>query len=131
MNQIEKHICELLRYYPKSHSAMRQLLDYLDRKQIIIPTYRILQDMFITAFSAEEKRLDQIILEMLGSIQDQLYSLINWTDSISQLNILRTDQKNFQYTAIRREIEKAHKISGLHEFAKNFIQTLKLSKNAV
>lgn len=38
--KIQGYICELLRFYPKSHSALRQLLDYLNSKQIIIPTYR-------------------------------------------------------------------------------------------
>ena len=129
--QIQGHVCELLRFYPKSHSALRQLLDYLDSKQITIPTYRTLQDMFSAAFSAEEKRLDQIILSMPLSIQGQLSSLINKTDGISQLNILRADQKDFQYTAIRTEVDKAEEIADLYEFAKIFIPTLKLSKNTV
>ena len=130
-DQVQGYICELLRFYPKSHSALRQLIDYLDSKQIIIPTYRTLQDMFSAAFSAEEKRLDQIILSVPLSIQVQLSSLINKTDGISQLNVLRVDQKDFQYTAIRAEVDKAEEIADLYEFAKTFIPTLKLSKNAV
>lgn len=129
--QTQGYICELLRFYPKSHSALRQLLNYLDSKQIIVPTYRTLQDMFSAAFSAEEKRIDQVILSMPLSIQGQLSSLINRTDGISQLNILRADQKDFQYTAIRAEVDKAEEIADLYEFAKIFIPTLKLSKNAV
>lgn len=129
--KIQGYICEFLRFYPKSHSALRQLIDYLDSKQIVIPTYRTLQDMFSAAFSAEEKRLDQIILSMPLSIQVQLSSLINKTDGISQLNVLRADQKDFQYTAIRTEVDKAEEIVDLYEFAKIFIPTLKLSKNAV
>jgi len=129
--QIQGYICELLRFYPKSHSALRQLLDYLDCKQIIIPTYRTLQDMFSAAFSAEEKRLDQVILSIPLSIQGQLVSLIKKTDGISQLNVLRADQKDFQYTAIRTEVDKAEEIADLYEFTKIFIPTLKLSKNAV
>lgn len=129
--QIEAYICELLKFYPKSHSALRQLLDYLDSKQIIIPTYRTLQDMFSASFAAEEKRLNQIILSIPSSIQEQLLSLINRTDGISQLNVLRADQKDFQYTAIKTEVDKAQEIADLYEFAKNFIPALKLSKNAV
>ena len=28
--QTESHLCELLRYYPKSHNALRELLNYFD-----------------------------------------------------------------------------------------------------
>ncbi len=50
--QVETHIGELLRYYPKSHDAFRQLLVYLDNQKIVIPSYRSLQDMFTQAFVA-------------------------------------------------------------------------------
>lgn len=129
--QIESHIGELLKFYPKGHSALRQLFGYLDNQQIVLPSYRTLQDMFTAAFSAEEERLNLIILSIPENQQKQLSDLINRDDGISQLNIIRADQKDFQYTAVRAEVEKAQKISDLYEFAKKFIPTLKLSKNAV
>lgn len=102
--QIETYICELLRYHPKSHSVLRQLLDYLESNQIVIPTYRTLQDMFTAAFSAEEKRINQIISSIPLFIQEQLSSLINPADGVSQLNIICADQKDFQYTAISIDV---------------------------
>lgn len=130
-SQIESHICDLLRYYPKGHSALRQLLSYFDNRQIVIPTYRKLQDMFSVAFSTEEKRLNPIILSIPESKQEQLSALIDKDDGITQLNIIRADQKDFQYTAIRAEVEKAQGIADLYEFTKDFIPILKLSKNAI
>ena len=130
-HQIELHICELIRYYPKSHSALRQLLGYFDNKQIIIPSYRTLQDMFTKAFSSEEKRLNHLILSISDYKKEQLSELINRDDGISQLNILRADQRDFQYTAVKAEVEKAQRLADLYEFAKSFLPTLKLSKNAV
>jgi len=87
--------------------------------------------MFTAAFSAEEKRLKAIVLSIPQCKQEQLSSLIDREDGISQLNIIRADQKNFQYTAVRAEVMKAQEIADLYEFAKIFIPTLKLSKNAV
>jgi TnpA family transposase len=129
--QAESHLCELLRYYPKSHSALRQLLTYFEAQKIIIPSYRNLQDMFTAAYSAEEIRISSIILSIPNRHQEQLSGLINQEDRISRLNIIRADQKDFQYTAVRAEVEKAQNIVGLYEFSKEFIPTLKLSKNAV
>ncbi|MEI6553446.1 MAG: DUF4158 domain-containing protein, partial [bacterium] len=129
--QTEARICELLRYYPKIHNAVRQLLSYFESQNIIAPTYRKLQDMFTGAFSSEEKRLDAIILSIPRRKKKQFADLIALDDGISQLNIIRADQKNFKYTAVRYEVDKAQKISDLYEFAKNFIPKLKLSKNAI
>jgi TnpA family transposase len=129
--KIELHICELLRYYPKTHSALRQLLIYFSNQNIVIPTYRKLQDMFTAAFATEENRLNSIILSIPEREQNYLSALIEREGGISQLNIIRSDQKDFQYTAVRAEVEKAQKISELYVFAKSFIPTLKLSKNAI
>ena len=63
--------------------------------------------------------------------QKQLLELITREDGISKLNIIRSDQKNFQYTAIKNEVDKALNIADLYEFAKNFLPTLRLSKNAI
>jgi len=103
--QIEARICELLRYYPKVHGAVRQLLGYFENQQIIVPAYRKLQDMFTAAFSSEEKRLDAIISLIPRRKKKQLADLIARDDGISQLNIIRADQKNFQYTAVRHEVD--------------------------
>lgn len=128
---IETHLCELLRYYPKGHDTFRQLLVYLENQKIIIPSYRTLQDFFTDAFSKEKERLSQLVKMIPQTQQEQLLSLINKEDRISKLNIIRSDQKNFQYTAIKAEVDKAAKIADLYEFAKQFLPTLKLSKNAI
>ncbi|TXL17443.1 transposase, partial [Methylococcaceae bacterium HT3] len=129
--QVEAHIGELLRYYPKVHDAFRQLLVYLDNQKIVIPTYRSLQDMFTQSFVNERDRLDQLILLMPLGQQEQLSELIDREDGITKLNIIRADQKNFTYTAISAEVEKALELEGLYKFAKGFLPTLLLSKNAI
>ena len=128
---IEAHINELLRYYPKGHDAFRQLLAYLEIHKIVIPTYRNLQDLFTRAFVKENDRLSQLILLIPQSQQEQLSELIAKEDGISQLNVLRYDQKNFKYVATNAEVKKALGIVPLYTFAKDFLPTLLLSKNAI
>ncbi len=91
--QFNTHICELLKYYPKAHSALRQLLGYFDSQQVVIPTYRKLQDMFTHAFSIEKKRINTVILSIPASKQAILSDLISREDGISQLNITRYIKK--------------------------------------
>ena len=119
--EIESHISDLLRYYPKGHSAFRQLLAYFDHQKIIIPSYRTLQEMFGRAFNAEEKRMNAIMTNIPASEKEQLSSLIYRDDGITALNIIRADQKDFQYTAVKTEVDKALRIVDLYAFAKGFI----------
>jgi hypothetical protein len=57
--------------------------------------------------------------------------MIKNDDGISELNIIRYDQKDFQYTAVKLEVEKENKITDVYEFTKSFISTLGISKNSV
>ena len=129
--EIESHIAHLLRYYPKGHSAFRQLLAYFDHQKLIIPSYRTLQDMFSSAFTTEENRLDVAISSLPAAMSEQLGALVQRDDGITALNIIRADQKDFQYTAVKAEVDKALRIQDLYGFAKDFIPSLGLSKNAV
>ena len=62
---------------------------------------------------------------------EKLSDLIKREDGITKLNIIRSDQKNFRYIPIKEEAAKAYEIAELYKFAKEFIPTLQLSKNAI
>ncbi|MFL0937856.1 Tn3 family transposase [Vibrio parahaemolyticus] len=124
-------LCELIRYFPKGHSALRQLLFYLDRQRIITPTYRKLQDMFSEAFAVEEARIKPILQSISDYWCEQLSALIEHKDGLNQLTLLKADQKDFQYTAVKFEIEKAQSLEALYRFSEEFLPTLKISKNAI
>lgn len=59
-----------------------------------------------------------------GSTTDQLTSLLFRDDGITSLNIIRDDQKNFKYTAVKTEVEKAQRIAELYTFTIEFIPLL-------
>lgn len=128
---IEPHICELLRFYPRRHDTFRQLLVYFDVQRIVIPTYRTLQDLFTRAVAKENERLNQL-MELIPPLQqEKLSELIAREDGITKLNTIRYDQKNFTYTSISAEARKTLMLSELYKFAKEFIPSLLLSKNAI
>ena len=52
-------------------------------------------------------------------------------ETVKQLSIIRCDQKDFQYTAVKLEIEKAQEIAELYQFCKSFIPQLGISKNGI
>lgn len=128
---IKSFLCGLLRIYPKAHNALRQLIIYFDRQRIILPTYRTLQDLFTNAYRIERDRLDHLVSSIPDDIRSNLGDLLKNDDGITELNIIRSDQKDFQYTAVKLEVEKANKMVGLYHFSKSFIPKLDISKNAI
>ena len=129
--QIINQISKLIRYHPQSHSALRQLFSYLENKQIVIPSYRSLQDMFSSAYAQENKRLDGLMNSVPRKIQVKLASLLVKSDGITPFNQIRGDQKDFKYKAVRLEVNKAGDLHELYTFSKEFIPRLELSKNAI
>ncbi|EDD8833806.1 Tn3 family transposase [Salmonella enterica subsp. enterica serovar Mikawasima] len=129
--ETESHLAYLLRYYPKGHNAFRQLLAYFEHQKLVLPSYRILQDIFSHAFIAEDNRLNAAISLLPAAIAEQLAALVQRDDGITALNIIRADQKDFQYTAVRMEVDKALRIEDLYQFSRDFLPSLALSKNAI
>jgi hypothetical protein len=129
--KIQSHLGGLIQLYPKTHDALRHLLNYFDTQRIILPSYRTLQDLFTQSFAIEEARINVLISLIPELIKEQLSTLIAKEGGISPLNVIRFDQKNFKYTAIKAETAKALEIFELHEFAKSFLPGLNISKYAI
>ncbi len=138
--KIEAHLTELIRYHPKPEIAMNELLKYFKTEQIIIPSYRILQDIFTKVLSDHELKLDKLIIAIPQNIQNQLDKIIGHATSdeiedkdelIMELNSIRYDQKDFKYTATHFEILKVQKIAPLYQYGKSFLPTLNISKNSI
>ncbi len=129
--QVISHLCSLVKIYPKYHNALRHLIIYFDQYRIVLPKYRTLQDLFTKAYSIEKNRLNRLMLSMPDHIKDKLNVLIKNDNGITDLNIIRSDQKDFQYTAVKLEVEKVNKIAELYVFSKSFIPTLSISNNAI
>jgi len=129
--EITPYLCSLVKIFPKYHNALRQLIVYFDQRRIVLPSYRTLQDLFTKAYSIERNRLNHLMLSLPDFIKDKLKALIKNDEGITDLNIIRSDQKDFQYTAVKWEVEKATKISELYVFSKSFIPMLLISNNAI
>lgn len=131
IGEAENKICEFLKCLPKIQNALRQFIDYLDSQHVMLPTYRTLQDLFTLANKNERNRLFKIMLSLPKDIKRQLKLIIDSSDGFTQLVMIRADQKDFQYSAVKNEVEKAKSIVELYQFSKIFIPTLGISKNAV
>lgn len=128
---IEDHLLELLRFYPQKHNAMRQLLLHFEQCRLVIPSYRIFQDMYSSTFNIESKRLDELTKEIPECIKTKIDELTINNDGITELNLIRQDPKDFQCMVMREEADKAQRLQELYDFASSYIPKLDIAKNAV
>ena len=126
------HLARLMRTHPKGQDTLREFLNFMEKKRITLPSYRILQDLFTCAFKQERDRLDRHIATMSQTEQVKLQALIQGdNDKLSHLALIRCDQEDFKYQSLKTEIKKLQSIADLYLFSKTFISKLELSKNAV
>jgi hypothetical protein len=125
------HLEKLIRIHPKGNDTLRELFVFLENEKITIPSYRTIQDLFTQVFKTERDRLEKIVREIPSDFNNQLESIIKNDDGLTQLNVIRMDQKDFSYTALKLEVKKAEKIKELYRFCKTLIPSLQLSNNAV
>jgi len=127
INQLEKLIC----LHPKGNEVLRELYIFLENEKIIFPSYRTIQDLFTRVFKTERDRLEKIMRKIPSDLIQQLDEIIKNDDGLTQLNIIRMDQKDFSYTALKLEVKKVEKIKDLYQLCKTLIPSLQLSNNAV
>lgn len=128
---VQEQVAQLLKLYPKIHSAYRQLLIFFENKQIVIPSYRFFQDVFTAGIADEEVRINSILRDIPVNITKLLNKLNSKSDGITAVNIIRSDQKSFRYTDIRFELDKVKQIQELYDFSQAFIPRLGISNNAI
>lgn len=125
------HLKKLIRLYPKGNDTLRELFVFLENQRITIPSYRTLQNLFTQVFKEEKERLDGVMLKIPKHLQLNLESLIKNDNGLSQLNIIRMDQKDFKYSAISDEVKKVALLRELYQLSKTIIPSLDISDNAV
>ena len=97
---------QIIKLYPKRHNTIRELIAYCDNRNIILPNYRKLQDLYTEAFQLELQKISKIIATFLTELSEKIDKLIANDNGILSLNDVRYDQKDFTYTVIVGEIRK-------------------------
>ena len=127
--KILKQLIIILKSYPKKQNALRQLLEYFDNINLTIPSYRVLQDIFTEAYASEENRWHELVNKIPSDVINKLDHLLS-KDNKSLLNLLKSEQKDFQFTAVREEVEKLDNMQEIYDYSKDFLPLLGISFNA-
>lgn len=106
-NLVEKRLSQLMSTHPRNQDAFRELLAFCNFHKIVIPSYRTFQDIFSKVITQERNRLTKLSSRLLSqNMKRSLDNILETEDTISQLTLLKKDQRNFSFTALRKEIGK-------------------------
>lgn len=129
-DELREHFITLIQQHPKPRSATRELINYCDTRNIILPNYRTLQELYTESHKTVLDTISKFCLSLPTNISNLLDQSINTENDIS-LNAIRYEQGDFSYTEVNHQIEKVRSLSELYVFCKTNTHKFKLSRNAL
>jgi len=110
----------------------REIISFVGKRKIVLPSYSTLQDTIGKILSDEEERIQKILMKHLPSnISLKLSNILKSENKFNELSNLKRDSKNFSYGQMKKEIEKKELIANIFKFATKFIPKTKISTENV
>ena len=109
------------------------LVDFLHKERIVVPSYRIFQDIISTTLTFETERLGLIVEQNLIPEKDQTLKALLQSDSekIYGITVLKKDAKGFNYKEVMKEVHKKQKSEDLFWVAKDLLPKLAISEQNI
>lgn len=110
----------------------REILNFLQTQRIILPGYSFLQDIISKALLVEVDRLQTLLKNKLTSAEtEKLENLLDDSVGFYEITNLKREPRDFSFSEIKREIERAGKIKELYQSAKEILPTLEISNQSI
>ena len=110
----------------------KELINYFECNNIIIPGYSFLQDIVGNAILKEERRLEKSIAKVLEpSIRKQLNELLKRDESFYGITFIKREAKDFSNKQFTAEALKRELIKDLYVFSCDFLKTIDISKENI
>ncbi len=126
--QLREQAAQIVRRDVTPGFVATELIVWLNEHKIIRPGYTTLQELISQTLSAERRRLDDLLAELLGDADiTAMNQLLSRDDTLSQLAVLRQDAKDFGWRQMVREREKRATLEPLYKIAKQLLPMLGIS----
>jgi hypothetical protein len=130
--KLEEKASSLVTIYTKPIYIFKELLNYLEYHQIVVPGYSIMQLIIGKAMTGERKRLEKAVLEGIPEEQrTRLDNLLIAEESLYQLTLLKHEPKDFSCQEVQKEVEKRTLLTDLYKQATQFLPTLHISNENI
>jgi len=98
--------------------VFRELMHYLAEQRIVALGYSSMQDMIGRALAQEQRRLEAIVIDHVGpSAKFALNRLLEDTQGLHEITLLKRDPRDFSNHEIRREVERGKQIRELYKLS--------------
>jgi len=112
--------------------VFKELHNYLENKNIVLPGYTTLQDIVGKALAFERKRLEALIQKHITPEgEESLKKLLNNENGLYEITVLKKEPKDFSYKEITLEIKKGKQIVSLYHFTQKFLPKLGISNENI
>jgi hypothetical protein len=130
--QLERKALQSARVDSKPIYIFRELMQYLTAQRIVAPAYSVMQDTVGKALTEEQDRLSTLLRNHLapGEI-DTLKRLLEDTQGLYEITLLKREPSDFSRHEIAREIERGQQIRELYALATRLLPSLAISNESI
>jgi len=130
MTLVKREVDRLSQIHARPSYIVRELLRFLERGRIVVPSYSTLQNMIGGAIQKEsvrlENRLDSLLTRDQKSRLDELLKMRK--DFLHELTLLKRDPKNFSLKEIKSTISKRNQLNDIQPYSERFSKELGISE---
>ena len=116
----------------KPEFIFKVLFHYLEKSQVVIPSYSTMQKIISKILVEEKQRLSEIADKLItNDVDTMLQELLAKEDKSYLLTLMKKEPKSFQYKQILQELDRQKILKPLYIFAKDFLPSLGISNDNI
>jgi TnpA family transposase len=123
---------DLVQRHPKPRALIKAFMDQLSRNKFALPSYSTLQRLISKTMTQEKNRLFSLGHNSISRKEQKfIQSLLTTEASLSPLESIRIDVKDFRLKELRKEIKKQEYLEPLFHIALNILRKSNLPKKTI
>lgn len=112
--------------------VFKELLNYLENRQIVIPGYSIMQNIVGKALIYEKKRLEIAIKQYIPELaRSRLDKLLAAEEGLYELTFFKKEPKDFSHKEITKEVDKRQSLKEFYDLAQVFFPKTGISNENI
>jgi len=112
--------------------VFRELMHYLAEQRVVAPGYSAMQDIVGGALAHEQRRLAGIAEDEVDpSAKEALKRLLEDTQGLHEITLLKRDPRDFSNHEIRREVRREEQTRTLYQLSQRLLPHLKISNENI
>lgn len=130
--QLHQKAHQLAKLSARPITVCRELILFLQQENIVLPSYRFLQETISDVLANEQTRLIHILQQQLTSSDvEALQELLTNTSGLYEITQLKQEPRNFREKEIKRELRRGQQLHPLYQRIKVLLPHLGISREGV